>query len=129
MRMRTPLTRRFIAALLMVLLTACHSWQPTTVSPQQLIPEEQPSPVRVTLTNGETVTIKDPTMRNDSIVGVTDADGALRTSAVGVALRDVRLLEVQRFSPSRTVGVVVLTSAVLAAFALFAPYFDSDFGR
>ena len=76
MRMRTPLTRRFIAALLMVLLTACHSWQPTTVSPQQLIPEEQPSPVRVTLTNGETVTIKDPTMRNDSIVGVTDADGA-----------------------------------------------------
>lgn len=85
--------------------------------------------MRVTLTNGETVTIKDPTMRNDSIVGVTDADGALRTSAVGVALRDVRLLEVQRFSPSRTVGVVVLTSAVLAAFALFAPYFDSDFGR
>ncbi len=107
MSRRTPLTRRFIAALLMVLLTACHSWQPTTVSPQQLIPEEQPSPVRFTLTNGETVTIKDPTMRNDSIVGVTDADGALRTSAVGVALRDVRSLEVRHFSVAKTTILAV----------------------
>ena len=130
MSTRKPqLARQFIAALLMVLLTACHSWRFTSVSPQRLIAEDQPSSVRVTLMDYETVTIDDPTMRNDSIVGVTDADGALRTSAVGVALRDVRLLEVQRFSPSRTVGVVVLTSAVLAAFALFAPYFDSDFGR
>ena len=34
MSKRTPLARRVIAALLMVLLTACHTWQPTTVSPQ-----------------------------------------------------------------------------------------------
>ena len=122
MRMRTSLTRRFIAALLMVLLTACHSWQPTTVSPQQLIPEEQPSPVRVTLTNGETVTIKDPTMRNDSIVGVTDADGAQRTSAVGVALRDARLLEVQHFSVGKTVGLVFGTAVGLTAFVIGAGY-------
>ena len=122
MRMRTPLARRVIAALLLVLLTACQSWQPTTVSPQQLIPEEQPSPVRVTLTNGETVTIKDPTMRNDSIVGVTDADGALRTSAVGVALRDVRLLEVQHFSVTKTVGLVFGTAVGLAAVVIGLGY-------
>ncbi len=129
MSKQTPLARRVIAALLLVLLTACHSWRPTTVSPQTLIPEEQPSLVRVTLIDGETVSVRDPTMRNDSIVGVTDAVGALMTRGVGVASRDVRLLEVQRFSPFRTVGVVVLASAILAAIASFVPYFDSDFGR
>ena len=121
---KPPIARRFIAALLMVLLTACHSWRPTTVSPQQLIPEERPSRVRVTLTDGETVTVKDPTMRNDSIVGVTDAVGALMTRPVGVASRDVRLLEVRRLSVTKS----VLTSAAVAAFVSFAPYFDSDFG-
>ncbi len=118
MSTRTPLTRRVIATLLLVLLTACHSWRPTTVSPQQLIREEQPSPVRFTLTIGETVTIKDPTMRNDSIVGVTDAVGVLtRSGAVGVASRDVRLLEVQHFSVTKTVGLVLGTAVGLAAVA------------
>ena len=121
---KPPLARRFIAALLLVLVTACHSWRPTTVSPQQQIPEERPSRVRVTLTDGETVTVKDPTMRNDSIVGVTDAVGALMTRPVGVASRDVRLLEVRRLSVTKS----VLTSAAVAAFVSFAPYFDSDFG-
>ena len=115
MSTRIPLARRVIAALLLVLLTACHSWRPTPVSPQQLIPEEQPSPVRVTLTNGATLTIKDPTMRNDSIVGVTDADGALRTSAVGVASRDVRLLEVRRLSVTKNIVLAVPLILVAAA--------------
>ena len=114
---KPPLARRFIAALLMVLLTACHSWRPTTVSPQQLIPEERPSHVRVTLTDGETVTVKDPTMRNDSIVGVTDAVGALMTRPVGVASRDVRLLEVRRLSVNKNivaVSLIWLTGSILA---------------
>ncbi len=92
-----PLARRVIAALLLVLLTACHSWQPTTVSPQGWTPEERPSSVRVTLVTGETVTIENPTVRNDSIVGATDA------SVAAVASRDVRLLEVRRSDPRGTI--------------------------
>ena len=117
MRMRTPLARRVIAALLLVLLTSCQSWRPTTVRPQELIPEEQPSRVRVTLADGETVTVKDPTMRNDSIVGVTDATGALMTRGVGVASRDVRSLEVRGFSLTKTIGLVPLAAVGLAAVA------------
>jgi len=113
MRMRTPLTRRFIAALLMVLLTACHSWRPTTVSPQGLIAEDEPSSVRVTLTDGETVIVRNPTMRNDSIVGATDAD-------VGVASQDVRLLEVRHFSVGKTVGLVLGIAAGVVAVAAVA---------
>ena len=115
MRTRTPLARRVIAALLMVLLTACHSWEPTTISPQQLIPEDQPSSVRVTLLNGETVTVGNPTMRSDSIVGATgDADVA------AVASRDVRLLEVLRFNAAKTFTLAV-PLALVAAGMIVAP--------
>ena len=107
---KPPLARRIIAALLMVLLTACHSWRPTTVSPQRLIAEDQPSSVRVTVMDDETVTIDDPTMRNDSIVGVTDA-------GVGVASRDVRSLEVRRFSVGKTIELGLGIAAGLAAVA------------
>ena len=84
------------------------------VRPQQLIPEERPSRVRVTLTDGETVTVKDPTMRNDSIVGVTDAVGTLMTRPVGVASRDVRLLEVRRLSVTKNIVLAVSLIAVVA---------------
>ena len=79
MSTRTPLARRIIAALLQVLMTACQSWRPTYVSPESLIPVERPSSVRATLRSGATVTLENPTMRNDSIFGVTDA------GVVGVA--------------------------------------------
>ncbi len=118
MSTRSLLARRFIAALLMVLLTACHSWRPTSVSPQRLIAEDQPSSVRVTLMDDETVTIDDPTMRNDSIVGATDEGRALTRRAVGVASRDVRLLEVRRLSVTKNIVLAVsliwLTGSTLA---------------
>lgn len=102
MSTRTLLTRRVIVALLMVPLTACHSWRATAVRPEALIPVEQPSAVRVTLRNGAIATVDNPTMRNDSIFGVTDAGLA---GAVGVASRDVGLLEVREFSITRTLGL------------------------
>jgi len=102
---RTPLARRVIAALLMVLLTACQTWRPTFVSPQTLIPVEQPSSVRATLRSGTRVTLENPTMRNDSIFGVTDAGVA------GVAPEDIGLLEVQQFSLLRSLGVFYLVLA------------------
>ena len=104
---KPPLARQFIAALLMVLLTACHSWRFTSVSPQRLIAEDQPSSVRVTLMDDETVTIDDPTMRNDSIVGATDDGRALTRRAVEVASRDVRSLEVRRLSVTKNIVLAV----------------------
>ena len=118
MSRRTPLARRVIAALLMVLLTACQTWRPTTVSPHTLIPAEQPSSVRITLTSGEVITVENPTMRNDSIVGATDEGRALTRRAVGVASRDVRLLEVRRLSVTKNIVLAVsliwLTGSTLA---------------
>ena len=103
--------QRFIAALLLVLLTACQTWRPTAASPQTLIPVEQPSSVRATLSGGARVTLENPTMRNDSIFGVTDA------GVVGVASEDLGLLEVRRTSILRSIG---LGFAVLAGVAAVA---------
>ena len=110
MRTRVPLSRRFIAALLLALLTGCHSWQPTIVSPRAVVLEERPSAVRVTLTNGAIMTVVDPAMRNDSIVS-TEAGVA------AVASRDVRLLEVQRFSAVKTIAFAIATVAISLGWA------------
>ncbi len=98
MSTRTPLARRIIAALLLTLITACQTWRPTYVSPQSLIPVERPSSVRATLRSGARVTLENPTMRNDSIFGLTYA------GVVGVASRDIGLLEVRKLSIWRTLG-------------------------
>ncbi len=105
MRTRVPLALRSTAALLLALLTGCHSWHPTTVSPPAVILEEGPPSVRVTLTNGAIMTVVDPVMRNDSIVSTEAGVG-------GVASRDVRLLEVRRFNALKTIGFVVVAVAV-----------------
>ena len=97
MRTRVPLARRFIAALLIGLLTGCHTWQPTTASPHVVIQEENPSSIRFTTPSGEIVTIPKPLMRNDSIVST-------ETGIDPVASSDVSGLEVQQFSIRQTIG-------------------------
>lgn len=111
MSKRTPLAQRIVAALLLVLITACQSWRPTYVSPQSLIPVERPSSVRATLRSGATVTLENPTMRNDSIFGVTDA------GVVGVASRDIGLLEVRKISLWRSLGAGYLVFAFMVMVA------------
>ena len=111
-----PLARRVIAALLLVLVTACYSWRPTTVSPQRLISEELPF-VRVTLTSGETIFFENPSVRNDSIVGTG--------SSVRVASRDVRLFEERRFSVGKTTGLVLPLVLVGVAAVVFIDFINS----
>ena len=115
MIVRISLPRRVTAALLVVLLTACHSWRPTAAGPHRLIATEQPSSVRVTLTGGEVVTLQSPTMRSDSIIGV------LGGAVVAVASGDVGLVEVRRFSIWKTIGFVYVSTAVASAMGLLAP--------
>ena len=77
--------------------------------------------MRVTLATGGRVTIENPTVRNDSIVGVTGAD-------VGVASRDVRSLEVRRFSVGNTVGLVLGTAVVVGGVGFLILLSSLNFG-
>ena len=99
MSARVPLARRVIAALLLVVLNACYSWRTTTFSPAQLIAEEEPSIVRVTLTDGRQLTLRDPTIRNDSLVH--------ENGRAPVVLSDVSAVELWHFSVAKTSGIII----------------------
>ena len=94
-----PLTRRLIAALLLVLLTSCYSWRPTTISPARIIAEEEPSTVRVTLADGTQLTLDDPTIRSDSIVS--------KEGEAQVVVSDVSRVELRLLSVAKTIGIIV----------------------
>ena len=101
---------RLIATLLIAVhLAGCYSWRATTTSPAEVIAEEQPSAVRVTLTDGTRLTLDAPTIRGDSIGRVA-------------ALSDVRTIEVRRFSIGKTVGLVL--GAPLVGLVSLLAYFS-----
>lgn len=94
-------------------LGGCKTWQPSTVSPQRLIGEEDPSSIRVTTADGSIVTLDHPRVVNDSIVSL---DGSGQETSFdrprrGVLSTEVRSVEVARFSPGRSLG---LASALIA---------------
>ena len=111
--------------LLSLQLSGCSTWQPRTVSPQEVIEMEQPSRVRVTMQarvveeaspNLDRVALRDetelvlsnPTVANGMIVGTTDAGPVAR-----VVLGDVLTIEVQETDAVRTgvlAGGVALVS-------------------
>ena len=53
------------------------------------------------------MTLTDPAMRNDSIV-------SSEAGVVAWAARDIRFLEVRRFSPGKTIGLFVVAVALAA---------------
>ena len=102
--------KKLIATLLLAVhLTGCNSWHTPTISPAEVIADEKPSEVRVTLKDGTRLTLDDPTIRGDSIGTVA-------------ALSDVRTIEVRRFSIGKTVGLV-LGAPVVGIVSLLA-YFS-----
>ena len=107
--MTLPRWRRITAGFLLPLLVGCQTWHPTTLSPQAVLSEETPSSMRVTRSDGEVVTIKNPAMRNDSIVSLEEG----LVEVVGVHTIDVNSLEVRRFNASRTL-LFVAGAAVVA---------------
>lgn len=67
--------------------------------------------MRVTSRDGAVITLQNPSMINDSI------DGSTEFGPVRLAARDLRLLEVERFSFLKSFGFVTLDAAgVIAGF-------------
>ena len=128
--METIIRLRFHTLLLLLLslqLSGCSTWQPRTVSPQEVIEMEQPSRVRVTvqarvvhearpkinrvaLRDENELVLSNPVVTNGMIVGTTDAGPIAR-----VVLGNVLTIEVQERDAARTglmAGGVALTSTL-----------------
>ena len=111
---------RYCSVLLLFLLlhlTACQAWQSVSldaISPDQLIEEDRPDRVRVTMPDGTQVELENPSVEGDELVAL---GGFSMPSA------NVVILESRKFSMDRTmillggvvVGVLVVAMAVVLA--------------
>jgi len=100
--------------LLLVLLAACEAWRVEEVSPRQLVEGERVNHIRVLTADSAYVTLSNPTVRNDSIVGRPDR---------AVALSDVREVSVRKTTTTGWIvagagtGLALITIAALIALA------------
>jgi hypothetical protein len=90
------------------------SWKTQEVSPQQVIAEEQPTKVRVTRTDGLMITVKEPAVSGDSIVGVctrltgpggVEGDPIVCGQSVSIPLASVAKLEVSSPNTGASIGL------------------------
>jgi len=116
--------------MLVVFLAGCTTWRPTTLSPAQVIEDEQPSSVRVTQTDGTSLVLSNPSIASDSIVSVVE-ERVCQTSVVAggrfncvdaqarmsIAVVEVASLELRRVSLGRTLLIAAVPLAVLLWFA------------
>jgi hypothetical protein len=115
--------RRPLAAILLSLQVAsCTSWRVASVSPAQLIAEEQPAKIRVTRSDGTRLVLHQPSVQGDSLVGSHAAGIAGPDRAV--ALVDVTAVARRRGDTGRTVLLGVGVAALLAGTIAFAATAD-----
>ena len=108
-RMRVRQSR--IACLLLLLyLPACTSWQVGTPAPAEFVEREHPQKVRVTRTDGATLELKAPAVREDSLVGTVGQD-----STVSLALSEVRSVEAKRTDAGKTLLLIGAGGLVVVA--------------
>ena len=91
-------SRAVLMLFLVLNLTACQTWQSVSldaISPDQLIEEDRPDRVRVTMQDRTQMELERPAVDGDELVAPA--------SGVSVPLADILRLEVRGFSFIRTV--------------------------
>jgi len=114
--------------MLLALLTGCASWRPTTIGLGQVIEQEQPQQVRVTLADGTRLIVRQPFILGDALAGNTEdcrlstggGRAECRDGTTPIALlQDVRGTEVRRTNALATAAlflVVLPTVYILVQF-------------
>ena len=98
-------------------LLACHKWVPLEPPMFQTLEATDPDMVRVTRTDGRQVTLKEPRISQDSLIGFWDESSSSRTTSM--PLEAVEWIEERRSDPLATVGVVLgVTVLVLGGLVL-----------
>jgi hypothetical protein len=99
---------RGLPIVLTVVVAGCQSWHQVDLTPPAIVSEDGPEEVRVGLRDGSNVILVQPEIAADSLRGDSDPNFLGYSSEAAVALKDIRRVEVKRFSVWRTaVGVVV----------------------
>jgi hypothetical protein len=121
---QSTLRRLVCAVLLPCYLAACTSWKTQKVSPEQVLADEQPDNVRVTLIDGSQVEVFQPTVSGDTLTGLREGQ------RVSIPLASVSELELREGDSGKTVllaaGIVIGVGAALVLGALI--YCESQGG-
>ena len=118
--------RRLIACILLPsYLVACTTWKTQEASPQQVLAEEQPDKVQVTLTDGSQLVLKEPAVSGDTLSGLDDG------TPVHIPLADVSALEVRESNGGLTIlavfgGLVLAAGVVIGVGAIILCTGDDD---
>ena len=111
--------RRTIAWLLILLqLSACTSWKPSKVTPEQTVRDE--NRILVRLTNRSAVMIRDPWVRGDTIGGeqfVPDGRSFRDRGPWAMPLDSVVAIETSHVNAWGTAGFVLFTVVLVGATA------------
>jgi len=109
--------RARLALTLSLTIPACQSWHTEQIAPQQVLDTRQPQTLRVTRADSSEVVLDAPELSGDTLLGV-----ARNGDSVRVPLDSVRFTATRRFSPGRTVGLVLGlgATALLALVAAIA---------
>ncbi|HXI20329.1 MAG TPA: hypothetical protein VNH46_04550 [Gemmatimonadales bacterium] len=105
---RRPWHRTISLILLLAYLPGCTTWEVGTPTPEQFVTREHPDPVRVTLNDGSTLVLGQPTIVHDSLVGTTRvglaAEDTARTHSI--PLSDIRVIEARGSSGGNSLAIV-----------------------
>lgn len=120
-RLRRGLPRVLGLLAVAAYMSGCRTWQPVTVSLEQLI-DERPERVRVTVPGGSQMTLRNPILVNDSIVAAVapDAGTPFATARTGVPADAVEGVEVSQLSRGRTIALGIGIVAISLGWTRFA---------
>ncbi len=122
--MRSITVRRVLSSILLpAYLSSCKSWQVPPVRPEQVITEDQPSKVRITLSDSSTVEMEQPRIVGDTVRGTVkgpppkDAQQGAKyvITERDVLLADIAILRVKKTDVGETLwrGLVVVALVAL----------------
>lgn len=94
---------RLLSALMLVIFTlSCTTWKKQELAPEQVVATKKPKHVRVIRPDSTKLELWRPRITQDSLIGtVGRADS---TAVSGVALTDIKRLEVEGVSAGKTAG-------------------------
>jgi len=102
--------------------TACTSWRPDSLTPQAVV-QGHPTSLRVTRTDSSQITLSNPILRGDTIVGVGPETAHARVPLDSVLLTDTRHGDAGK-SLLVVLGVAVALVGVAGAYVLQCNCFD-----
>ena len=128
-------TRRILSCILLpAYLSSCTSWHVQSASPEQVITEDQPSKIRVTLTDGSELEMEQPRIVGDTLRGmvkggVESSPGETAVHRVlverDVLLTDIVTLKVRKSDVAKS--ILLFTGLIgIGSLALLREMGESD---